>query len=78
MNAGKPVAAICHAPWILRIPEIARGKKLTAYKTIAVDLKMRVRNLKIKSVVIDGNLITSRQPEDIPDFAEGIDQALTK
>ena len=78
MNAGKPVAAICHAPWIFADTKIARGKKLTAYKTIAVDLKNAGAQFEDKSVVVDGNLITSRQPEDIPDFAEAIDQALTK
>ena len=78
LDTGKPVAAICHAPWIFVDMQVANGKKLTAYKTIALDLKNAGANFEDKSVVIDGNLITSRQPEDIPDFAEAIDQALTK
>lgn len=77
-NAGKPVAAICHAPWIFVDTQIANGKKLTAYKTIAIDLKNAGAQFEDKSVVVDGNLITSRQPDDIPDFVEAIDSALTK
>lgn len=78
LNAGKPVAAICHAPWIFVDTQIANGKKLTAYKTIAIDLKNAGAQFEDKSVVVDGNLITSRQPDDIPDFVAAIESALTK
>lgn len=77
-DAGKPVAAICHAPWILVDTGIAKGKTLTGYKTTAIDLKNVGANFEDKSVVVDANLITSRQPEDIPDFVEAIDKALNK
>lgn len=76
--AGKPIAAICHAPWVFVDTQLANGKKMTAYKTIAIDLKNAGANFEDKSVVVDGNLITSRQPEDIPDFVEAIDKALNK
>lgn len=75
-KAGKPVAAICHAPWIFVDTNIAQGKKLTAYKTIACDLKNAGAQFADTSVVVDGNLITSRQPEDIEDFVDAIHQAL--
>lgn len=76
VDSGKPVAAICHAPWIFVDTKIADGKHLTAYKTIAIDLKNAGANFEDKSVVVDGNIITSRQPDDIPDFADAIDSAL--
>lgn len=75
-KASKPVAAICHAPWIFVDTNIAQGKKLTAYKTIACDLKNAGAQFEDTSVVVDGNLITSRQPEDIEDFVNAIHQAL--
>lgn len=77
-DTGKPVAAICHAPWVFVDTQIAQGKKLTGYKTIAIDLKNAGATFEDKSVVVDGNLITSRQPDDIPDFVEAIDNALQK
>lgn len=75
-QAGKPVAAICHAPWIFVDTELAQGKTLTAYKTIGIDLKNAGATFKDQSVVIDGNIITSRKPDDIPDFVNAIDKAL--
>lgn len=77
-EAGKPVAGICHAPWVFVDAGIAKDKTLTGYKTIAIDLKNAGATFEDKSVVIDGNLITSRQPDDIPDFVEAIDNALQK
>lgn len=77
-EAGKPIAAICHAPWIFVDTGIAKGKTLTGYKTTAIDLKNAGATYEDKSVVVDGNLITSRQPDDIPDFVEAIDKALQK
>lgn len=76
-DAGKPVAAICHAPWVFVDAQIAKGKKLTAYKTVAIDLQNAGATYEDKSVVVDGNLITSRQPDDIPDFADAIHKALS-
>lgn len=75
-QANKPVAAICHAPWILVDTELAKGKTVTAYETIAADLKNAGATFQDNSVVIDGHLITSRKPDDIPDFANAIDNAL--
>lgn len=77
-DAGKPVAAICHTPWIFVDTKLARGKRLTAYKTVAIDLQNAGATYEDKSVVVDGNFITSREPKDIPDFATAIDEALAK
>ena len=76
--AGKPIAAICHAPWVLVDSGLAKDKTLTGYKTIAIDLKNAGATFEDKSVVVDGNFITSRQPEDIPDFVTAIEAALHK
>ncbi len=71
-KADKPIAAICHAPWVLIDAGIAKDKKLTSYKTIKADLVNAGAKWADKKVIVDGNLITSRQPEDIPAFNEAI------
>ncbi len=71
-KANKPIAAICHAPWVLIDAGIAKDKKLTSYKTIKADLVNAGAKWSDKKVIVDGNLITSRQPEDIPAFNEAI------
>jgi protease I len=67
-EAGKPVAAICHAPWVLIDSGVAEGRMLTSYKTIRQDLRNAGARVVDQEVVVDGNLITSRQPSDIPAF----------
>jgi protease I len=62
------VAAICHAPWLLVSAGVARGRRLTSYHTIQDDLKNAGANWLDQEVVVDGNLVTSRQPSDIPAF----------
>ncbi len=76
-DAGKPLAVICHAPWILVNTGIAKGKTLTAYHTLQNDLENAGANFEDKTVVVDGNLITSRNPDDIKNFVEAIDKALS-
>ena len=76
-HADKPVAAICHAPWILIDTQIAKGKTLTAYKTVRTDLENAGATFVDKSMQQDGNLITSRTPDDIADFVAAIDKALS-
>lgn len=73
---GKPIAAICHAPWILISAGIATGKRLTAYKTIKDDIENAGASFIDQELVIDGNLITSRKPDDLPAFNTAILQAL--
>lgn len=77
-DAGKPLAAICHAPWALIDTGIVKGKTLTAYKTLQTDLENAGATFVDKTVQIDGHLITSRKPDDIKNFVEAIDKALSK
>lgn len=67
-DAGKPVAAICHAPWILIDAGVVEGRTLTAYKTIRTDLRNAGANVVDQEVVVDEGLVTSRKPDDIPAF----------
>ena len=76
-DAGKPLAVICHAPWVLINTGIAKGKTLTAYPTLQLDLENAGAKFVDESVQIDGNLITSRNPDDIKNFVEAIDKALS-
>ena len=76
-DAGKPLAVICHAPWVLINTGIAKGKTLTAYRTLQLDLENAGAKFVDESVQIDGNLITSRNPDDISNFIAAIDKALS-
>jgi protease I len=67
-EAGKPMAVICHAPWELINVGLVRGRMLTSYYTIQVDLRNAGATWVDQEVVVDGNLVTSRQPSDIPAF----------
>jgi protease I len=67
-SADKPVAAICHAPWVLINAGVVQGRKLTSYKTIRADLTNAGAIVVDEEVVLDGNLITSRGPDDLPAF----------
>ena len=72
MDAGKPVAAICHGPQLLISANALRGRTLTCWPSIAVDVKNAGGMYVDKPVVEDGNLITSRKPDDIPMFNDAI------
>jgi protease I len=72
MDAGKPVAAICHGPQVLISANALRGRTLTCWPSIAVDVKNAGGMYVDKPVVEDGNLITSRKPDDIPLFNDAI------
>ncbi len=67
-EAGKPMAAICHAPWVLVSAGLIKGRTLTSYKTIQDDIRNAGGNWIDREVVVDGMLVTSRQPSDIPAF----------
>ena len=67
-EAGKPIAAICHAPWTLISAGVVRGRTLTSYHTIQDDVRNAGGNWVDREVVEDGNWVTSRQPSDIPAF----------
>ena len=82
VDASKPVAAICHGPWTLIEADAVRGHTLTSWPSLKTDLKNAGAKWVDKEVVRDGNLVTSRKPDDIPAFnremlqmiAEGEDQ----
>jgi protease I len=67
-DAGKPVAAICHAPWTLIDAGVVKGRKLTSYESIQTDLKNAGAEWVDEEVVVDNGLVTSRKPDDIPAF----------
>jgi deglycase len=78
MDTGKPVAAICHGPQLLISANALRGRTLTCWPSIAVDVKNAGGLYVDKPVVEDGNLITSRKPDDVPVFSEAIIRALSR
>jgi protease I len=78
MESGKPVAAICHGPQLLISANALRGRTLTCWPSIAIDVKNAGGLYVDKPVVEDGNLITSRKPDDVPVFSEAIIRALSK
>jgi protease I len=78
MEAGKPVAAICHGPQVLISANALRGRTLTCWPSIAIDVKNAGGLYVDKPVVEDGNLITSRKPDDVPLFSEAIIRALAR
>ncbi len=77
-SANKPVAAICHGPQTLISAGVVNGKKLTSFNSVAVDLKNAGANWVDEEVVTDGNLTTSRKPDDLPAFNERIVQEFAK
>jgi deglycase len=77
MHAGKPVAAICHGPSVLISAIALRGRTLTCWPSIAIDVKNAGGMYVDKPVVVDGNLITSRKPTDLPAFCRQIAMALS-
>lgn len=69
-TAGKPVAAICHAPWILIEAEVVAGRKLTSWPSLKTDLKNAGATWVDEEVVVDQGLVTSRNPDDLPAFCD--------
>ncbi|WP_267425915.1 type 1 glutamine amidotransferase domain-containing protein [Methylobacterium sp. GC_Met_2] len=72
VEAGKPIAAICHGPWMLINAEGVAGKTLTSWPSLQVDLRNAGANWVDREVAKDGKLVTSRNPKDIPAFCEAI------
>ena len=75
-QAGKPIAAICHAPWLLAEADIVKGKTITSWPSIRTDLRNAGANVVDQEVATDGNLITSRKPDDIPAFSKTLIETL--
>ena len=74
----KPVAAICHGPWLLAEADVIEGKRLTSWPSIRTDLANAGADVVDEEVVVDGNLITSRKPDDIPAFSNALIGALAE
>jgi len=71
-DAGKPVAAICHAPWVLAEADVVRGRRMTSWPSLRTDLVNAGASWVDEEVVVDGNLITSRNPDDLDAFGAAI------
>jgi len=75
-DLGRVIAAVCHGPQLLISADIVRGRRLTSWPSVAIDLKNAGANWVDESMVKDGNIITSRRPSDLPLFNRAIIQAL--
>ncbi len=71
-EADKPVAAICHAPWVLAEADVVRRRRLTSWPSLQTDLRNAGATWVDEEVVVDGNLTTSRNPDDLDAFSAAI------
>jgi len=78
VDSGKPVAAICHGPWNLVEADRARGRRLTSWPSVRTDLRNAGAKVVDEQVVTDGNITTSRSPDDLPAFCERLLQEFAK
>jgi protease I len=76
-DAGKPVAAICHAPWSLVEADVVRGRRLTSWPSLQTDLRNAGAAWVDEQVVVDRKLVTSRKPDDLPAFTEKMVEAFS-
>lgn len=75
-RGGKPVAAICHGPWLLVEADLVRGRTVTGWASIRTDLSNAGGNVVDQPVAVDGNIITSRKPDDVEAFTQALVEAL--
>jgi protease I len=76
IGSGKPVAAICHGPWLLVSADLVEGRRLTSYGSLSTDIKNAGGDWVDEEVVVDRNLITSRNPGDLDAFVGALTDAL--
>jgi protease I len=76
LDSDKVLAVICHGPWLLVSAGVAEGRTLTSYPSLSIDLENAGATWQDEEVVVDGTLITSRNPDDLPAFVEAISEAL--
>jgi protease I len=76
VNAGKPVGAICHGPWTLVEADVVKGRQLTSFPSIRTDIRNAGGEVTDQQVVVDGNLVTSRNPDDLPAFQDAVIKAI--
>jgi protease I len=78
VESEKPVGAICHGPWLLAEADVLKTRKVTSWPSIRTDLRNAGAEVVDREAVIDGNIVTSRKPDDIPAFAEAVVQVIEK
>jgi protease I len=78
VDSGKPVATICHGPWTLVEAGVVGGRTLTSYPSVRTDLRNAGATVVDEKIVIDGNLISSRSPDDLPAFCHAIVDAFAQ
>jgi protease I len=78
VQSGKPVASICHGPWNFVEADVARGRRLTSFPSIRTDLRNAGAEVVDEQVVTDGNITTSRSPDDLPAFCDRIVQEFSR
>jgi protease I len=78
VTSGRPVAVICHGPWTLVEADVVRGRTLTSYPSVRTDIRNAGGNVVDQEVVIDGNLISSRNPGDLPAFCAALVNQLSR
>jgi protease I len=76
VESGRPVAVICHGPWTLIDAGVIDGRTVTSYPSLRIDLRNAGAKTVDQEVVVDGNLITSRSPDDLPAFCDALVQAV--
>jgi protease I len=72
VESDRPVAAICHAPWTLVEADVVRGKRMTSWPSLRTDLRNAGAEWVDEEVVVDGRLVTSRKPDDLPAFNDAM------
>ncbi|MET0929800.1 MAG: type 1 glutamine amidotransferase domain-containing protein [Aeromicrobium sp.] len=78
VQSGKPVASICHGPWSFVEADVARGRRMTSWPSVRTDLRNAGAEVVDEEVVTDGNITTSRSPNDLPAFCERIVEEFAK
>lgn len=78
VGSGKPVGAICHGPWTLVEAGVVRGRRLTSFTSIRTDIRNAGGEVLDEEVVVDRNLVTSRQPRDLPAFTAKLVESIAR